>query len=171
MPEAAAIVRRLEALSDACREVLSVAAVRGAEFAVALLTSVVAGTGAVFAEAEGPAESVARAVAEAQAKGVIQPVSRSPPRYRFTDVSLQAALYERIAPPQRARLHRATMRRPPTTPVAPATTCTVSVAAAERAPQPRFAYGASGSTSVSFIETTPSANAGLSRMAYVPTRV
>jgi DNA-binding SARP family transcriptional activator len=92
-----AIRRRLERQSDACRELLTLAAVLGREFEL----SAIAHVGGLDDEV------LMTAIDEATAARLIGPVPGAPERLRFAHILVRDVLYEEIYAPRRLRLHRA----------------------------------------------------------------
>jgi hypothetical protein len=91
-----AIHRRLSPLRESSLGVLSVAAVAGVEFHVAMLQAV----------SERPGAQVLEALAEALAGGVIVELAMGVGRYRFSHTLFREALYEDLSLAHRLRLHR-----------------------------------------------------------------
>jgi DNA-binding NarL/FixJ family response regulator len=91
------IERRLGKLSEACRQVLTVAAVIGREFDLLTLRAVVAGED----------DRTIDALEEAEAVRIVAPVTAGQPvaLYRFTHALVRDALYEALPASRRARLH------------------------------------------------------------------
>jgi eukaryotic-like serine/threonine-protein kinase len=91
--------RRLDRLSQACNELLAVAAVIGRDFELRLLAAVV----------EQPMEQVLETLEEALAARVIRE-SDQPDQYRFNQELIQEVLYEELSIAQRRRLNGAVAR-------------------------------------------------------------
>ncbi|MDJ0865056.1 MAG: AAA family ATPase [Myxococcota bacterium] len=90
------IGRRLAALPEPCRELLSAAAVIGREFAVGILAR-------VCAQGE---DAVLATLAQAERAAVLAPVAGQPGRLRFSHVLFAETLYESLSTAERVRLHR-----------------------------------------------------------------
>jgi hypothetical protein len=90
------IQQRLAALSADAVQVLSVAAVVGREFDLAL----------VGPACDLPTERILGAISEAQTLGVVAEESAAPGRYRFSHALMREVIYETLPIPARAGLHR-----------------------------------------------------------------
>jgi len=102
----AAIRQRLGHLSRAANEVLTIAAVVGREFEVRLLEHVTSSLKAASSsERPTPVASVADAMAEALAAGIIRDAPATPSRFVFSHVLVRDTLYEDVPPALRAQLH------------------------------------------------------------------
>ncbi len=88
--------RRLDHLSEACNQVLTVGAVIGREFGLSALEKV--------CEVKG--DRLLEAVEEAVAARVISEVPRSADHYSFSHALIRETLYEELSTPRRLRLHR-----------------------------------------------------------------
>ena len=89
------IRRRLAALSEPCRSALAAASVIGREFATHVLTPVL----------EQSQEELSRLLTEAETAHALEPVRRSPGRFRFAHTLIRETLYEDLPSLVRARLH------------------------------------------------------------------
>ncbi len=92
-----AVRERFRPLSPGCRNVLTVAAVLGREFDLAILDAVVG--------APGERAASLGAMGEAQAAGVVERMPDNVGRWTFAHALIQQTLYDQIAPADRARLH------------------------------------------------------------------
>jgi tetratricopeptide (TPR) repeat protein len=102
----AAIRQRLGHLSRAANEVLTIAAVVGREFEVRVLEHVTSSLEtASGSERPTPVASVADAMAEALAAGIILDAPATPSRFVFSHVLVRDTLYEDVPPALRAQLH------------------------------------------------------------------
>ncbi len=89
------IRRSLDALSEACLELLGAAAVLGREFALPALAEV----------AQTTRESSLEMLEEALGSGIVAPVAGAPATYRFSHALYQEAAYRALAASARPRLH------------------------------------------------------------------
>jgi DNA-binding winged helix-turn-helix (wHTH) protein/tetratricopeptide (TPR) repeat protein len=91
-----AIGRRLDALSEECNRILTVASVLGREFRLRVLERVVA----------LPAERLLELLDEAVAVRIAESTPKSVGTYRFSHLLIRETLYDEVTTPQRVRLHR-----------------------------------------------------------------
>ena len=87
---------RIARLSEACKRILTVAAVAGREFPLHLLEQVV----------ELDEDTVLDAIDEASAAHIVAEVPGSPGRYRFVHALIRETLYQDLSAVRRLRLHR-----------------------------------------------------------------
>jgi DNA-binding CsgD family transcriptional regulator len=99
----AAIGRRLDRLSAACRGVLAVAAVIGREFSLAVLAPAWAGEAGAAPDDRAP---LLAALDEALAAHLVAEAPAGVGRYRFAHALIRETLYEELGSRDRARLHR-----------------------------------------------------------------
>jgi len=90
-----AIERHLEATSAPCRALLRSAAVLGRDFSLGLLAPV----------AQQPMTAILAQLGEASANGLVQAPTDGVGAHRFTHALIRDALYDQLAPAERARLH------------------------------------------------------------------
>lgn len=89
------IRRSLDALPEACGDVVAAASVIGREFALPLVAAV----------ADVPREAAVDAFDTAERAGVIEPLPDAPASWRFTHALFQEAAYDALTAGARARLH------------------------------------------------------------------
>lgn len=91
------IGRRLNRLSPACNQILSVASVIGREFGLEELRCIVDAS---------LAESLLDSLEEALVAHILEEVPQAQGRFQFTHVLIRETLYDELTAPRRARLHR-----------------------------------------------------------------
>ncbi len=91
----AVITRRLDRLSTACKDVVTLAAITGHAFSV----------GTLSAAGETPGGALLDALEEAESAGIITARPGAPGRYQFTHALVRDAFYEGIPAARRMRLH------------------------------------------------------------------
>jgi DNA-binding winged helix-turn-helix (wHTH) protein/tetratricopeptide (TPR) repeat protein len=99
------IWRRLARLGDACRRVLTVAAVVGREFELAPLAR--AWEAEAGGDAERARESVLGRLDEAVQARIVERMARHLSHYRFSHALIRETLLDEVASPDRIHLHRA----------------------------------------------------------------
>ena len=97
----AAIGRRLQRLSPACQQTLTLAAVIGREFALDVLEAV----GVEFSHTPS-GDRLLETLEEATAARIVTPAPRGVSRYSFSHALIRETLYEELSPVRRVRLHR-----------------------------------------------------------------